>query len=87
MRKRATETHLLRRQRPFPKWDRRARDSRPLGKRPQAVAARASPLAGSSTPGPMAIRFAQRRTPVQHPAGAGGRHIEAGEVQLDSCGC
>ena len=85
MRELPPEAYLLRRERPFPKWNRRTRDKRPLGERSQTVAARARPLAGSSTPGPMAICFAQCRAPIQHPAGAGGRHVKAGEVQLNSC--
>jgi hypothetical protein len=77
MRELPSATYLLRRERTFPKWDCRTPDPRPLGERSEAVAARARPMAGSGAFGSVAICFVQRRTPIQHPAGAGGWHVEA----------
>ena len=81
---RETTTHLLWHQCPLPKWHCRALHPQPLGERTQTTAPRTRSLATGSTLHPMAICFAQRRSPPQQSASAGGWHIKARAFQLNS---
>ena len=87
MRAKPPTTHLLWRERPFPKWDCRACNPRPLGERTQATAACPRSLTCSSPPIPLAIRSSQCRPPIQHHASVRGRNIEARAFQLNSSRC
>ena len=87
MRAKPPTTHLLWRERPFPKWDCRAFNSRPLRERAQATTARPRLLACSSPPIPLAIRSSQRRPPIQHHVSVRGRNVEARAFQLNSSRC
>ena len=87
MRAKPPTAHLLWRERPFPKWDRRARNPRPLGERMQATTACPRLLACSSPPIPLAIRSLQRRPPIQHHASVRGRNVEARAIQLGLSWC
>ncbi len=87
MRAKPPTTHLLWCERPFPKWDRRACNPRPLGERTQATTARPRLLACSSPPIPLAIRSSQRRPSIQHHVSVRGRNVEARAFQLNSSRC
>ncbi len=87
MRAKLPTTHLLWPERPFPKWDRRACNPRPLRERTQATAARPCSLAHSSPSISLAIRSLQRRPPIQHHASVRGRNVKARAFQLNSSRC